>query len=74
VAEAFGSGSESGRFSAMLDEQSERMGALTGEAEPLEGAMVEGDTGYLSEENLKEAEEGKIAVLIPDRPVRKRTV
>jgi hypothetical protein len=30
VAEAFGSGSESGHFPAMLDELSERMGALRG--------------------------------------------
>jgi hypothetical protein len=40
AAEAFGSGSESGYFPAMLDEMSERMRALTEEAEPLEGAII----------------------------------
>jgi hypothetical protein len=67
AAEAFGSGSESGHFPAMLHELSERMGALTGEAEPLEGTIVEGDRGYLSEDNLREAEEGKIEALAPAR-------
>jgi hypothetical protein len=33
---------------------------------------VEGDTGYFSEENLKEAEERKIEVIIPDQQFRKR--
>jgi hypothetical protein len=43
AAEAFGSGSESGHFPAMLDELSERMGALTGGEEHRE--MRAGDTG-----------------------------
>jgi hypothetical protein len=45
---------------------------LNGKEEPLEGAIVEGDTGYFSEENLREAEERKIEVIIPDQQFRKR--
>jgi hypothetical protein len=72
VAEAFGSGSESEHFPAMLDSLEETMEGLTGEERPLEDAIVEGDTGYFTERNLKEAEERKIEVIIPDQQFRKR--
>jgi hypothetical protein len=48
------------------------MRALNGKEEPLKGAIVEGDTGYFSEENLREAGERKIEVIIPDQQFRKR--
>jgi hypothetical protein len=43
AAEAFGSGNENETFPEMLVET---MGTLSGEEEPLKGAIVEGDTGY----------------------------
>jgi hypothetical protein len=70
AAEAFGSGSET--FPEMLGALAETMGALSGKEEPLEGAIVEGDTGYFSEESLREAEERKIEAPIPGRQFRKR--
>jgi hypothetical protein len=72
AAEAFGSGSESEYFPGMLDALEERMGELSGKEEPLEEAIVEGDRGYVTEKNLKAAEEGKIEVIIPDQQFRKR--
>ncbi|MDR1469270.1 MAG: transposase [Spirochaetaceae bacterium] len=48
------------------------MKTLTGNDRPLEEALVEGDTGYFTEKNLKEAEERKIEVIIPDQQFRKR--
>jgi hypothetical protein len=65
AAEAFGSGSESEHFPAMVDSLQETMGGLTGEERLLEAAIVEGDTEYFTERNLKEAEERKIEVIIP---------
>jgi hypothetical protein len=66
--EAYGSGNESEYFPAMLDGLDERMGELSGKEE----AIVEGDRGYVTEKNLKAAEEGKIEVIIPDQQFRKR--
>ena len=54
-AEAIGSGSESGSFPKMLDSLEENMQKVSGEEEPLKGALLEGDTGYFSEDNLQEA-------------------
>jgi transposase len=42
AAEAFGSGSESEHFPAMLDSLSENMKTVTGKDRPLEGAIMEG--------------------------------
>jgi hypothetical protein len=72
AAEAFGSGSESEHFPAMLDRLEETMEGLTGEERPLEAAIAEGDTGYFTELSLKEAEERKIEAIIPDQQFRKR--
>jgi hypothetical protein len=53
AAEAFGSGNESETFPEMMDKPAETMGTLSGKEKPLKGAIVEGDTGYFSEENLR---------------------
>jgi hypothetical protein len=56
----------------MLDNLKETMKGMSGEEEPLKDAIVEGDTGYFSEKNLKAAEERKIEVIIPDQQFHKR--
>jgi hypothetical protein len=71
-AEAIGSGSESGCFPAMLDSLEENMKKVTGKDEPLKKSLLEGDTGYFSEDNLQEAAKRKIQVLIPDPQFRQR--
>ena len=71
-AEAIGSGAESGCFPKMLDSLEENMKALTGKDKPLENALVEGDTGYFSEDNLQEAAKRGIEVIIPDPQFRQR--
>ena len=71
-AEAIGSGPESGCFPKMLDSLEETMKELTGKEKPLKKALVEGDTGYFSEENLQEALKREINVLIPDPQFRQR--
>jgi hypothetical protein len=49
-------------FLRMLDSLTKTMKELTGKEAPLETAIVEGDTGYFSENNLQEAEKrGKIS-------------
>ena len=65
-AEAAGCGPESESFPHMLDSLKENMQEVTGKKEPLKGALVTGDTGFFTEENLQEANERKIEVLIPD--------
>jgi transposase len=72
AAEAFGSGSESEHFPRMLDKLNETMKELSGKKKPLKKAVVEGDTGYFSENNLQEAEKRGVEVLIPDPQFRKR--
>jgi transposase len=71
-AEAIGSGPESGCLPEMLDRLEETMKELTGKEKPLKKALVEGDTGYFSEENLQEASRRGINVLIPDPQFRQR--
>jgi hypothetical protein len=71
-AEAIGSGPESGCFPQMLDSLQENMETVTGKKDPLKKALLEGDTGYFSEENLQEAAKRKIKVLIPDPQFRQR--
>ena len=63
-AEASGS-SESGIFPKMLENLEENMRTITGKEEPLKKSLCLGDTGFFSEENLQEAAERKIDVLIP---------
>jgi transposase len=71
-AEVIGSGPESGCFPKMLDSLEENMKKVTGEENPLQEALLEGDTGFFSEDNLHEAEKRNIEVLIPDPQFRKR--
>jgi len=71
-AEAIGSGAESGCFPEMLDSLEENMKTLTGKEKPLKKALLEGDTGYFSEDNLREAVNRGINVLIPDSQFRQR--
>ena len=72
TAEAIGSGAESGCFPKMLDNLEANMKMITGKKEPLKKSIVLGDTGYFSEENLQEAKNRNIEVLIPDQQFRKR--
>jgi transposase len=72
AAEAIGSGAESGIFPKMLEALEENMKRATGKKDPLKNALLEGDTGYFSEENLQEAARRKINVLIPDPQFRQR--
>jgi transposase len=71
-AEVIGSVSESGIFPQMLDNLEENMKAVTGKEEPLKKALLEGDTGYFTEDNLQEAAKRGIEVLIPDPQFRQR--
>jgi transposase len=64
--------SESESFPEMLDSLEENMKMATGKKKPLRKALVEGDSGYFSEENLQEAAKRKINVLIPDNQFRQR--
>jgi hypothetical protein len=57
AAEAGGSGTESEHFPGMLESLSDNMKTVTGNDRPLEEAIIEGDTGYFTEKNLKEAKE-----------------
>jgi len=72
TAQAIGSGAEGGCFPQMLSDLEENMKMLTGKDKPLRSALVEGDTGYFSDENLREAAKRKIDVLIPDSQFRQR--
>ena len=72
AAEAIGSGAESGCLPLMLDNLEANMRVVTGKKQPLETAIVLGDTGYFSEDNLQEAKKRNIEVLIPDPQFRKR--
>jgi len=71
-AEAIGFGAESGCFPRMLDNLEENMKLVTGKKKPLKKALLAGDTGYFSEDNLQEAANRKINVLIPDSQFRQR--
>jgi hypothetical protein len=70
-AEATGK-SERESFPGMLDLVEESMKKATGKKKPLKGALVTGDTGFFSEENLQEAKKRKIEVVIPDPQFRQR--
>jgi len=71
-AEAIGSGAESGCFPEMLDRLEGTMKELTGKEKPLKKALIEGDAGYFSEENLQAAAKRGINALIPDPQFRQR--
>jgi hypothetical protein len=72
ASQAIGSGAESGCFPEMLDSLEENMRHITGQENPLEDSICLGDTGYFSENNLQEANNRNINVLIPDPQFRKR--
>ena len=72
VAEVTGTVAESGMFVEMLDRLEENMKEVTGKEEPLKKALVEGDSGFFTEDNLQEAAKRGIEVLIPDPQFRKR--
>jgi hypothetical protein len=71
-AQAIGSGSEAGSFPQMLGSLEENMKLATGRKAPLKKSLVEGDTGFFSEDNLQEAKKRKAGVLIPDQQFRQR--
>ena len=71
-AEAIGSGPENGCFPKVLDKLEENMKKVSGKKKPLRKSLLEGDTGFFSEENLQEAKKRKIEVLIPDQQFRQR--
>jgi hypothetical protein len=60
------------RFTAMAANLAGQMQGLKGKDKPLEGAIGEGDTGYFTEHNLKEAAEREIEGIIPDQQFRKQ--
>ncbi|MCL1912248.1 MAG: IS1182 family transposase [Leptospirales bacterium] len=71
-AKAVGSGPESGAFPQMLDRLETTMQAVTGKEKPLQRTLSLADTGFFSEENLQEAAQRGIEVLIPDPQFRQR--
>jgi hypothetical protein len=72
AANAFGSGPEAQALPGMLDKLNDNMKTVTGKEKPLEHALVEADTSYFSEENLQEAADRGVEVIIPDQQFRKR--
>jgi len=56
----------------MPDKPEENMETATGKGEPLKKALVVGDTGFFTEDNLREAAKRGIEALIPDQQFRKR--
>ena len=48
------------------------MKEITGKEEPLKKSLIEGDTGFFTEDNLQEAAKRNINVLIPDQQFRQR--
>jgi hypothetical protein len=56
----------------MPDSLDENMRMVTGKENPLKKALVTGDIGYFSENNLQEAAKRNIEVLIPDQQFRRR--
>jgi hypothetical protein len=71
-AKAVGSGPESGAFPEMMDRLEAVMQAVTGKEKPLQGTLSLADTGFFSEENLQEAAQRGIEVIIPDPQFRQR--
>ena len=71
-AEAIGSGPESGCFPEMPDNLEVTLRTVTGKENPLKKALVEGDTGFFTEDNLQEAAKRGVQVLIPDPQFRQR--
>ena len=59
-------------FPEMLGRLEENIQTITGKEEPLKKALVEGDTGFFTEDNLQEAAARGVEVIIPDPQFRKR--
>ena len=72
TAEVTGGVAESGMFPEMLERLEGTMQELTGKEEPLKKALVEGDTGFFTEDNLQKAAQMGVEVIIPDPQFRKR--
>ena len=70
-AEASGS-SESGNFPKMLESLEGSMKAISRKKKPLKKSLCLADTGFFSEDNLQEAKEMGIDVIIPDPQFRQR--
>jgi len=70
-AEAAGK-SERESFPTMPGRVEENMKKTTGKKKPLKGALVAGDTGFFSEENLREAKRRRIEAVIPGPQFRQR--
>jgi hypothetical protein len=71
-AKAVGSGPESGAFPEMMDRLEATMEVVSGKEKPLKGTLSLADTGFFSEENLQEAAQRDIEVIIPDPQFRQR--
>jgi len=72
AAEVTGGVAESGMFPEMLERLEQNMEQAGGKAEPLKNALVVGDTGFFTEDNLQKAAQMGAEVIIPDPQFRKR--
>ena len=72
TAEVTGGVAESGMFPEMLERLETTMEEASGKEEPLKKALVEGDTGFFTEDNLQKAAQMGVEVIIPDPQFRKR--
>ena len=73
-AEVFGTGPDNDLLEPMLDNTLCNMKSLGKAENYFEGKTFLADTGYFSENNLKEASDKKIDAYIPDQQFRKRDV
>ncbi|GHV76035.1 hypothetical protein AGMMS49942_08560 [Spirochaetia bacterium] len=72
AASAYGSAAEGLYFPEMVDKIATNMKEITGNEEPLKKAIILADTAYFSEENLQEAKQRNVEVIIPDQRFRQR--
>jgi transposase len=72
AAEAYGGVYEGEHFPEMLDQLETAMQGITKKKRPLRKAVVLGDTGYFSEDNLQAAKKKRVEVIIPDPQFRTR--
>src|SRR5215469_4648899 len=72
AADAYGTVAEGQYFGEMLEQAESNLEAVTGEADPLKGAIVLADTAHFSEDNLQYAQQKAIDAVIPDQQYRNR--
>ena len=72
AANACGTVAEGQYFSELLDKTEENMRTITDKEEPLKGAIMLGDNGYFSEDNLHAAKIKEVEAIIPDEQFRNR--